>query len=150
MIKAFALYHGAVFSRLLHECDYELSLKAFPTKSNSSYVLNKNIGLYIKYSTKRMSPWSFSFKKEHQDEIQLMKDSLEEVYTILVCRDDGIVCLSFDELKKVLDYKHENIEWIRIARGRREKYAVAGKDGKLKCKIGDNEFPTKLFEDRET
>ena len=43
-----------------------------------------------------MSPWRFSFQKEHQDEILDMKNKFGEIYTILVCNDDGIVCLSFD------------------------------------------------------
>ncbi len=145
MIKEFEFYHGAVLSRLTH-ANKPISLKLYPTSSNSSYVINDKIGVFIKYSSKRMSPWSFSFRMEHQDEILKIKESLGKVFLLLVCHDDGIVALSFDELKFILDEKHDEVEWIRISRRPREKYSVKGSDGKLKFKIGGNEFPSKVID----
>ena len=92
-----------------------------------------------------MSPWRFSFQKEHQDEILEMKSELGEVYIILVCNDDGIVCLGFNELRQVLDTEHENVEWVSVARGPRERYEVKGHDGKLRLKIGNSDFPGKVL-----
>ncbi|MCF7887764.1 MAG: hypothetical protein K9L76_00645 [Candidatus Omnitrophica bacterium] len=146
MIKEFEKYHGAVFTRLLHGISETVTIDTYPTKSHASYVVNKKIGLYIKHSTNRMTPWVFTFKKIHQDEIIEIKNKLGEIYIVFVCHDDGIVCLSFDEFKKVLDHNHEDIEWVRIARNPRQKYSVSGKDGKLRFKIGENEFPKKLFD----
>ena len=144
MLRDFELHHGAVLARLIHG-DTPVSLTLYPTPSNSSYVINGHIGLYIKYSTKRMTPWNFSFAKAHQDEIKKMKEELGEVFVVLVCESDGLVTLSYEELKKVLDENHEETEWIRVARRPREKYSVSGTDGKLKCKIGENEFPRKIL-----
>jgi hypothetical protein len=146
MIKDFEQYHGAVFTRLLHSAEQPLSIKPYPSDSNASYVLNEKIGLYIKHSMKRMSPWSFTFQKSHQDEILEMKNKFQEVFVVFVCYTDGIVCLSFQELKAVLNDRHEQVEWVRIKRRRREKYAISGTDGSLRFKIGENEFPRKLFE----
>jgi len=58
MIKEFEFYHGAVLSGLAH-ADRPVSLKLYPTSSNSSYVINDTIGIFVKYSSKRMSPWKF-------------------------------------------------------------------------------------------
>lgn len=146
MLKEFDFFHGVVFTRILHVGKMPVSIKSYPTPDNASYVINKTIGIYIKYSAKRMSPWRFSFQKEHQDEILEMKNKLGEVYTILVCNDDGIVCLNFDELKEVLDTQHDTVEWISVARGPREKYEVKGHDGKLRLKIGNSDFPEKIFQ----
>jgi len=79
-----------------------------------------------------------------------MKNKLGEVYTVLVCNDDGIVCLSFDELKEILDTQHDAVEWISVARGPRERYEVKGHDGKLRLKIGNSDFPGKIFEPVKT
>lgn len=144
MLKEFEFFHGVVFARILHDGNLSLSIKNYPTSDNASYIVNDNIGIYIKYSSKRLSPWRFSFQKEHQDEILEMKNELGKAYTILVCNDDGIVCLSFDELKQVLDDQH-SFEWISVARGPREKYEVKGHDGKLRFKIGNSDFPKKIF-----
>ena len=145
MIREFERYHGLVLSRLLHNSKNQISIEVYPSKYNSSYIVNENTGLYIKYSKKRLSPWRFSFLKEHQDEIYQMKKLLKNVFIIFVCHNDGIAALSHDELKMILDEEHEEIEWVAIKRRRREKYSVSGHDGKLKFKIGESDFPGKIF-----
>jgi len=146
MIKEFEFYHGAVLSNLLHNSGKSITVELYPSESNASYVIDKKIGIYIKHSSKRMSPWRFSFSKEHQDEILEMKNKLDEVFSLLVCGEDGIVSLSFDELKKILNETHEPVEWISITRNKNEEYAIKGTDGSLGHKISRNEFPRKLFE----
>ena len=131
-------------SRLVHG-NVPVQIYPFPTDSNASYVLNDSAGLYIKHSTKRMTPWRFSFQKKHQNEIQKMKNKFDNVFLVLVCGDDGVVTLSYDELKKILNEQYDEVEWIAISRRPREKYAVTGSDGKLKYKIGENEFPDKIL-----
>lgn len=150
MLKEFEFFHGVVFARILHGGNAPVSIKSYPTSDNASYVVNDNAGIYIKYSSKRMSPWRFSFQKEHQDEILDMKNRFGEIYTVLVCNDDGIVCLNFDELKEVLDKQHDAVEWVSVARGPRERYEVKGHDGKLRLKIGNSDFPAKIFEPIKT
>ena len=145
MIKSFEFYHGVVFARILHAIQTEISISPFPTQDNASYVLDNKIGIYIKYSEKRLPPWRFSFQKRHQEEMQKMKDKIGEVFLVLVCHDDGIVTLSFDEVKQILNDVYEHTEWISAARGKRQMYTIKGSDGKLEFKVGYNDFPTKLF-----
>ena len=145
MIKEFEFYHGMVFARILHTTKNENSIKAYPTQDNASYVINDKAGIYIKYSTKRLSPWRFSFQKRHQEEILRIKNEIGEVFLLLICNDDGIVALSFEELKRILNEVHQEVEWISAARNRKEMYSVKGSDGKLEFKIGKNEFPDKIF-----
>src|SRR3989344_1165611 len=149
MIREFEFYHGAVIAKLLHEAGSPVNIKPFPTPSNASYILNENIGLYIKHSAKRMSPWRFSFAKEHQDEILDMRNKLEEVYLLLACGDDGIVILSFDEVKKLLNETHVPVEWISISRSKRTEYTVKGTDGALVHKVSKQDFPRKIFEEKK-
>lgn len=146
MIKEFEFYHGIVFARILHGTNKEVKIRPYPSSDNASYVLNDKIGIYIKYSSKRLTPWRFTFKKEHQDEIELMQKDLKEVFLLLVCNDDGVVCLSSSELKKILDDQHDPIEWITAKRHKREMYSVKGSNGKLGFKIGPNDFPQKIFD----
>ena len=145
MIKEFEFFHGVIFSRILHGVKKNLSIRPYPTPDNASYVINDNIGLYVKYSTKRLTPWRFSFQKRHQDEILEMKNKFGEVFLLLVCNKDGVVVLSFDELKCILDESHENVEWVSASRRRGEKYTVCGSNGKLKFKVGIKDFPGKIL-----
>jgi hypothetical protein len=145
MIRDFEFYHGLVFARILHGTQRPLNLRPFQSVSNASYVVNDTIGIYIKYSSKRMTPWRFTFMKEHQEEIDLLKSNFEKVFLVLVCNDDGVVCLSYAELKQILDNQHDPIEWISAKRHKREMYSVKGSNGELDFKIGQGEFPGKLF-----
>ena len=146
MIKEFEFFHGVVFARILHYAGESVSIKPYPTQDNSSYVINDRVGIYIKYSSKRLTPWRFSFLKRHQDEITEMKNKFEEVFLLLVCNNDGVVVLSFKELSIILNDVHEEIEWVSVVRNKREMYTVRGSDGELKFKIGRNEFPHKILE----
>lgn len=150
MINNFDFFHGIVFSRLLHAAKQSLSIKVYPTKDNASYVIDGRVGLYIKYSAKRLTPWTFTFNKEHQDEILAMRNSLENVFILFVCNDNGIACLDFDELKIVLNEVHEEIEWVRIARRKRHEFAISGKDGELDFKVPLKDFQRKILEALES
>ena len=144
MIYTYDYYHGSAINRLL-DTGKSIKLMNFPSDTNSSYTLNDKIGLFVKYSEKRISPWRFNFNKSHQQELNHMKDLHKKVYVIFVCSDDGFTCLSWSELKKLLDENIEDGEWIYIKRMRREKYTVTGSDGKLKYKICKNDYPNKII-----
>ncbi len=147
MIKEYERFHGAVLTRLVHQSKYKaIEIAPFPGETNASYVINKRVGLYIKHSTSRLSPWVFTFRKEHQNELYEMADVLDEVMVAFVCNDDGLAVLNYSELKLILDDKYDENEWVRIDRRAREKYTISGKDGRLKWKIGENEFPNKLMD----
>jgi hypothetical protein len=145
MISEFEFFHGVVFARMLHATQQRLSIKPYSPSDNAAYVINDTTGIYIKYSSKRLSPWRFSFQQRHQERILEMKKNIGRVFLLLVCNDDGVVILTFDELKQILDETHDKVEWISAARNRREMYSIKGSDGRLSFKVGRNEFLDKLF-----
>lgn len=144
MINEFEFFHGAFFARMLNK-GRNFSVQSFPSKSNASYIINDNVGIYIKYSKKRLTPWRFSFLEEHQKEIREMKERLKDVLIILICNDDGIVALTHAELKQVLNEDYKQAEWVSVTRRKREMYLVKGSDGKLSCKVGESEYLQKIF-----
>lgn len=146
MIKEFEFYHGVVFSKIIHESNLPISISLYPTPSNSSYTLNGAIGIYVKYSTKRLSPWRFSFKKEHQEEVLEMKKLLNEVFLVFVCGDDGVASLNSYETRMVLNEIHKDMEWVSLARNPRQEYLVKGSDGKLDYKISQNNSIRRIVE----
>lgn len=145
MINEFEFYHGVTFARMLHATQKELAIKPYSSSDNAAYVVNGSTGIYIKYSTKRLSPWRFSFQQQHRDRILEMKKNVGEVFVLLVCNDDGIVVLTFDEFTQVLNEAQGGTEWISAARNRRQMYSIKGSDGKLSFKVGKDEFLGKLF-----
>ena len=143
MISDTTRYHGIVFSEIARK-ERNVLIDQFDSKSSSSYIIN-GVGLFIKYSTKRMSPWHFTFIKDHQHEIEKIKSRHNHIVIALVCGNDGIAALSYDELKQVLDHNIEDVERITVRRPPRGKYRVSGTDGEMDRTIGISDFPGKLF-----
>ena len=140
MTMEFEFFHGVVFAHLFHKLGVPVSVEGYPSADNASYVLNGKVGIYVKYSKKRLSPWSFSFLKRHQDEILKLKNQFGEVILLLVCNDDGIVALNFDEVRQMLDEVHLEAEWIRVRRSKRKMYDLKGSDGALDFKKGRDDM----------
>ena len=132
-INEYQFFNGVVLNGLVRKGKL-LKIDVFPSSGNNAFTINEKVGIYIKYSKKVISPWRFTFLKEHQDEFKIMSELLTS-FLILVCNKDGIVCINSITLKKILDTKHESVEWISAARLKRESYEVKGSDGKLKFKI---------------
>lgn len=142
-MKNFEFFHGAAIIKIIHSGFFK-KIEIF-SKSNSSYLIDEKIGLYIKYSKNRMPPWVFNFEQEHVKEIKDINDLLENVFIAFVCNDDGICCLDWKEFCTIISIDSKNYpKWIKTTRKRNEKYSVSGIDGRLKHKIGNSDFPDKL------
>lgn len=144
-LNEYEFYNGVVLNRLIRK-GKPIKIDVFPTSGNNSFMINEKVGLYIKYSTKKISPWRFSFTREHQEEMKIMRDLLENIYLVLICGKDGIACIEYEELKQVLDEYYEEVEWVSASRLKREQYSIKGSNGKLDFKIADTDYPRKIFE----
>jgi hypothetical protein len=161
--------HGVAILRLLEEISGQFSEARFGLltgSGRSSYAIQGRLikqkrhllissrkvavefstGLFIKTSVKRLSPWRYSFTKDHQDEILKLKKKYGQVFLIFVNGDDGIACISFEKLKEVLDDNHEESEWVSVSRKPRETYRISGTDGKMEKTLPKNSFPKVISE----
>jgi hypothetical protein len=145
MIKEFEFYHGAAIARLVHS-NVPFSIRLYSNKSNASYVVNDKVGLYLKHCSKRMTPWRFSFSLDHQAEINDMNKEIGRVIIGLICHHDGVVGLTYEEFRSVLDSSCKGAEWICVSRKAREKYSINGSDGKLRYKIGEADLAQRVLE----
>lgn len=145
MISQVELNHGVALARLCRWSSSRGVLVRVFENGRSAYVLDERAGLYLKYSSKRMSPWAFSFSSEHQEEIALIANAFESVFVGLICGTDGIACLDHSEYKRLLDDNVRPVEWVRATRHAREKYTLTGSDSVSSFKIADSEFPSKVY-----
>lgn len=145
-------YHGFAIHRIIEilgQID-SISFRIPRTElSRSGYILeiltedgqSWKVGLLIKHSTARRSPWTFTFTHDHQTEVQILYEECDEIFVLLMTETVGVACLSHSMLKEVLDDNHEETEWIRIRKRLRSQYEVTGKDGKLTRKLALKAFP---------
>lgn len=145
MGSEFEFYHGVALCRIIHN-DHLKSIRSFRKDSNSAYIINEEVGIYIKYCTKRLTPWHFTFMPAHIDELFSFIGKLNKVFLVLVCKNDGIVCLNSEEIKVVLDKTAQKAQGIAAYRKPREEYRISGFGGDIKYKFANNQFPNLLFE----
>ncbi len=148
MIREYEFYHGIIFARLINASRHALTFKN--CGSSAAYAIeanNKRAGLYVKHSSDRLTPWRYTFLKDHQGALDKLKEEFGEVFLVLVCGETGgVVVINYEELKILLDHNHEPTEWISVSRGKRESYTLKGKDGTLGYKIPQNNFPNKILD----
>ena len=140
-----SFFHGAVLIRVIRHESFR-SVKVCQ-ENDCSYLVNGMSGIYIKYSQKRLSPWSFTFSEEHVGGVEELNRKLSNVFVTLVCGEDGICCLEWEEFATVISTESTTYpKWISVSRMKGEKYSVWGRDGVLRHKIGNIDFPRKILE----
>jgi len=145
MIRQVEYYHGVALARLIRtDSAAAIAIRTHPA-SRSTYVLDERVALYVKYSTNRLSPWPFGFNVQHQSEIAELRAEFEHVFVALVCGLDGIACLDGAEYQRVLDDDPQAGEWIKVARAARQKYRITGSDDRTVYRVGNNEYPGKVY-----
>jgi len=138
-ISEYELFHGAAICRLIRD-NLINNIEKYPSGSTGGYLVNGTIGLYIKHSSKRLSPWRFTLLGQHKKEILEMSIKLEKVFLLLVCNTDGVACLNFNQLETLIGLQNITPDWISASRTRRKKYLIRGSYGTLKVKVGVNRY----------
>lgn len=151
--------HGAVIRRLLLDASEAMPQLMFKTRQNetsrSSYhleVLNlgtnreNTIGLFVKFSTARRSPWRFNFNQMHKVSIDaLMRESLK-AYVVLVSVEDGVACITDEQLEGLIDLENPATESIQLKGKHKESYRISGSEGKLERPLPRNSFPQVIID----
>jgi len=140
----YTFFHGNALVRLIQDPrTHGIELH----HGNHCYLVNKKTVIYLKHSTKRISPWQFTFLPEHLNEIASIERGSKALFGVLICSNNGICCLDYQEIAQlILVGNMDQTKTIRVSRSTHEKYAVSGTDGKLKHKIGNSDFPRKVLE----
>ena len=107
---------------------------------------NLQIGLYIKRSRKRLSPWRYTFTNDHQHEIEDLLNSTDYLFLLFITDQEGVAVIDYPTLKQLLDDHFDDTEWISVTRKLRENYRVSSKDGKLDRALPKNAFPSSIIE----
>ncbi len=140
----YTFFHGSALVRLTQD-PRTGGIKLY--QGNHCYLVNEKSCIYLKHSTKRISPWQFTFLPEHLSEITKIQNDTKALFVVLICNDDGICCLDYPEVAQlILVGNMDQTKSIRVSRSTHEKYGVSGTDGKLRHKIGNNDFPRKVLE----
>tara|TARA_Y100000589_G_scaffold331298_1_gene384224 strand:- start:73 stop:657 length:585 start_codon:yes stop_codon:yes gene_type:complete len=152
------MLHGAALLSLMQSMEdlgKEITYKISRGETKSCYQLlihhsnninSLNIGLYIKRSRKRLSPWRYTFSHENQHEIERLLDKNDYLFLLLITDQEGVAIIDYNTLKLLLDNHFDSSEWISVSRKLRENYRICGKNGKLDRALPKNDFPKRIIE----
>jgi hypothetical protein len=89
-------YHGAALARLVQDAQCPVRLEFL---GGSAYRVNSTRYLYLKYSTKRLSPWKFVFSEDHVGELAALTRLRGRTVVGMVCGSEGIAAVYWSELR---------------------------------------------------
>ena len=129
MTYEFERYYGTVFTSLFEEVS-DVRIKKI-SENDSAYILNDNLGLYIKHATARLSPWNYSFRTNDFAIIDQMGIDVKEIAFGLVCGFHGVCLISSDDLRVAGgNFTGESLRiTVRTMRG--GSWKVSGTSGEL-------------------
>ena len=135
-------YHGAALLRLIHRGLESIKL----ITGNNGYLINNNTYIYMKFSEKG-TPWPFNFSPPNIRDLIDIRKTVPNIFIVLICGEDGIGCLSYQELSRLIHIGiDDKNKVVTMRRSARKKYSVSGTDGTLNYKIGNTDFPKKIFD----
>jgi hypothetical protein len=119
-------YHGIVLRQLLVAAGGPRRLGVADLNGRIDAYCFENAAFQVKYSTKRLSPWQFTYLTEHIDEIAQLQSRFPCVWVMLVCGGDGVVAVSAEDLKPLLQITNSGSASIRVSRSKNAMYRVCG------------------------
>lgn len=136
MLDDYELYQGAVLRQLVIESDYSVSFRPFIREGRiNAFVVNGRVGVYVKHSSARMSPWRFTFTIEQAADLLDLEHKFPDSFVVFVCGQDGLVTLTFADLHTIVSFQESQNAWVSVTRPPRTQYDLAGNRGELQRKV---------------
>jgi len=135
LINEFKSYHGSAFAELIDESLVPIKLFRPNLLNNSYYILDENIGFYVKHSTKRMTPWRFTFLTDHVLELEKIMERHEFCFLVLICGRDSIAVIEKAEILKLLPFASPALSWVSVQTSHNTSLTIEGSSGSLKRKL---------------
>jgi hypothetical protein len=138
MLDKSAYYHGAAVIPILEDS----RCRSIRRLGSLGYLVNDDIFLFIKYTTKERSPWRFTFDQEDVDRSINMAAQYRRLVFGFVCGSDGVCAIDWPQGRELLG---ERPGWIAAARKHNHSYSVWGTNAELKRKVSLGKWPALVF-----
>ena len=136
MLDEYEFYQGAVLRQLIVESEFSLMIRPYVREGRiSAFVVNSRVGVYIKHSSKRMSPWRFTFTIEQAADLLDLEAKFPESFVVLICESDGLVTLDCIQLHQIVSFQESENAWVRVERPPRLQYDIGGNKSDLGSKV---------------
>jgi hypothetical protein len=131
MIPDIDRYHGVVLRQLVVAAKRPLVIQLADRSGRFDCYRVGDLAMQIKHSSKRLSPWQFTFTAEQMDELTGLANSHRGAWSLLVCGPDGVLALSLGQLRRAVGQVTEGTASIRVRRARNSMFRVSGSSEEL-------------------
>lgn len=136
MLDDLELIQGAVLRQIVVGASAPVRLAPLSNAGRiNTFVVDESVGVHVKHSTKRMSPWLFTFHVDQLAELVEMQKSHKNSFVALVCGMDGVATLDMTTLQSLINFDSSEQAWIRVSRQRRSMYGISGNHSDLSHKV---------------
>ncbi|MCF8470237.1 MAG: hypothetical protein K9G48_11305 [Reyranella sp.] len=139
MLDKSTYYHGAAIIPILEDA----RCRSIRKREYLGYVVNEEVFVFLKYTTKSGTPWRFTFDQEDINRAEKMSREYRHLVFGFVCGGDGVCGVDGPQCRHVLGTKPA---WIAAARRHNQRYEVWGTEGALPRKVSLNRWPSLIFE----
>jgi hypothetical protein len=136
MIREYQFYHGALLHEIVVEagCEIRIVLRDFHGRPDA-YLINGKVGVLIKHSKARLTPWVFTFSEDHLLELQKLREVAKVCFVVLVCDEDGFVAVRDADLIGILAADRSTSVSVRVDRAPRKMYRISSSGNALDRKV---------------
>jgi hypothetical protein len=136
MTPEYQFYHGALLQEIIARAGGPIQIALFDFYGRpDAYIIDGAIGIVLKHSGARLTPWLFTFTKENITELHALRSNSKVCFICLICGEDGFVCIRDADLIQILSPTDSDVVSIRVDRRPRKMYRVSSSghslDGKL-------------------
>jgi len=136
MLDEYEFYQGVVLRNIIVNTDLSVMVRPFVREGRmSAFVINSRFGVFMKHSTKRMSPWRFTFNSDQVSDLLDLEGRFFDSFVVFVCGTDGLVTLDVASLHQIVTLDDTENAWVAIERKPRSQYSVWGNRTELPNKI---------------
>jgi hypothetical protein len=132
MIGEFERYHGYALRELIVGSPIPITIIPFDNVGRiNSFLINDRLCIHIKHSSKRLPPWQFTFNGTNIQELHGLAADAGSLWVLLVCGQDGLAALTYQEVLDVNPPSRGVTAFIRVDRDPRTSYRINGSSGFL-------------------
>lgn len=126
MITDLEKYQGVVIRQIVVASQKPLRIESADTNGRLDSFKIEDVAFHVKFSSKRLSPWRFTFLLENLNELAELSRTSRAVWIFLVCGDDGVVGITLSEFNSIISPSEKGVAWLRVSRSRNSMYRIGG------------------------
>jgi hypothetical protein len=130
LIHEYERYYGIAFMELFEESKKSLKIESL-NKERTSFLINGELGVYLKHSSSRANFWNFAYGENDYREIRMLTLKSKEVAFVCVCGFHGVCILNSKDFATCAGFPDSLTSRVTVRTRLKGSWSVNGSFGEL-------------------